>query len=431
MSKQEQNAVNYVQHIFYSSVKELVEEFTLPVQNFIQKMIYGIINSGSVIGQQIGVALNESISLKKTCDRIYRNLSRPFLHDELILSHMSKCATEITDETPIIVDLSDIHKPCATKMEGLDNVWDGSQHKPNPGYFTLQASYCFPDNPKAMKLYYSELFSLEEECTSENEKILDFIHQSTILTGNKGIYLGDRGFDSGNILTDMIENDNSFIFRGDDRNLLYNGKMQSYRQIAEQVTLSYKVESKKRNFQANIVEVEYKLPNSPERKHKRRRIVKLYLVIAKEKGKGFVYYLCRFRKEYSYEEIIRMAIQYYGMRWGIEEVHQQIKTSFGWEKIQLLKYDSLKNMNALLWVAASFIYNEVSKITIYLIKQLGNKMIYRNLTKEMKKNLAYRLINIVSYLFSLFKINPRRRYKGKYKKYYLKNQQYELALNDL
>ncbi|MCF7918741.1 MAG: hypothetical protein K9N06_02375, partial [Candidatus Cloacimonetes bacterium] len=95
------------------------------------------------------------------------------------------------------------------------------------------------------------------------------------------------------------------------------------------------------------------------------------------------------------------------------------------------KYDSLKNMNALLWVAASFIYNEVSKITIYLIKQLGNKMIYRNLTKELKKNLAYRLINIVSYLFSLFKINPRRRYKGKYKKYYLKNQQYELALNDL
>ena len=57
--------------------------------------------------------------------------------------------------------MSEIFKPCATKMEGLDKVWDGSQHKPNPGYFNLQASFCNPDDPKVMKLLYSELFSME------------------------------------------------------------------------------------------------------------------------------------------------------------------------------------------------------------------------------------------------------------------------------
>ena len=125
-----------------------------------------------------------------------------------------------------------------------------------------------------------------------------------------------------------------------------------------------------------------------------------------------------------------MAVQYYGMRWSIEEIHRQIKQCFGWEKIQLLKYTSLKNMNALLWIAVSFIYNKVSKIAIYLVKHVRNKMIYRCFNKEIKKNLSYRLTNVVSYLFGLFKLRSRKRYKGKAKKYYLEKQQLVMNLND-
>ena len=428
--KQDKKAQNYVQSIFYPDLEKLVSNFTLPVQKFVHQIIYGIIKSRSVIAQRTALALDETIPLKKTCDRIYANLKRPFLHSDLMLSHMNKVAQKITDETPIIMDMSDIYKPKATKMEGLAKVWDGSEHKSNPGYFTFQASLCDPLNPKNMTLYYSDLFSLEEEAVFENEKILDFIHQSTILTGNKGIYIGDRGMDREILLTDMIENDNSFIIRGDERHLQFKGEMMSYRDIAEQIDLSYEVISKNRTFKANIVEVGYKLPNPPERKRNRKRIVKLYLVVAREKSKGFVYYLCRFKKSYSLDEMLQMAIQYYGMRWSIEEIHRQIKQCFGWEKIQLLKYTSLKNMNALLWVAASFIYNEVSKIALYLVKKFKNKMIYRNFNKEIKKNLIYRITNIVSYIFSLFRIKPRTRYKGKAKKYFLIKQQLVLNLND-
>lgn len=428
--KQDKKAMNYVQSIFYPDVEKLVSDFTLPVQKFMQQMIYGIIRSRSVIAQQTALALDEAISLKKTCDRIYTNLKRPFLYSKLMLSHMNKVAQKITDETPIIMDMSDIYKPNATKMAGLDKVWDGSEHKSNPGYYTFQASLCDPANPKSMTLYYSDLFSLEEEVVFENEKILEFIHQSTILTGNKGIFVGDRGMDRENLLTDMIENDNSFIIRGDERHLQFKGIMMSYRDIAEQMDLSYEVISKNRTFKTNIVEVGYKLPNPPERKHQRKRIAKLYLVVAREEGKGFVYYLCRFRKPYSLEKMLHMAVQYYGMRWSIEEIHRQIKQSFGWEKIQLLNYTSLKNMNALLWIAASFIYNEVSKIALYLVKNIRNKMIYRNFNKEIKKNLSYRLTYIVSYLFGLFRIKPRKRYKGKAKKYFLIKQQLVLCLND-
>ena len=162
--------------------------------------------------------------------------------------------------------------------------------------------------------------------------------------------------------------------------------------------------------------MEFKLPNSPERKHQRKRTAQLYLVIAKEKGKGYVYYLCRFKKQYSPEEIVRMAVQYYGIRWNIEEVHQQIKSSFGWEKMQFLHYESLKNMNALLWIAVSFIYNEIHDIATYLVKKVPERMLYKNFKKEFSKNIYYKLVDTVCYLFTLFKLKIIKKYKGKYKK---------------
>lgn len=302
-SKQKKAALNYVQSIFYPAVNDLVSEFQLPIQKFVQQMIFGIIRSRSVIAQRIGISLEEKLKLKKTRERLYRNLKdRVFLYSFLMLSHMRKTSSAIVETTPILLDLSDIAKPSAKKMEGLARVWDGSEGKTNKGYYTLQASFCDPENPRSIRLYYSDLFSLEEEDVSENEKILDFIHQSAILTGNKGIYVSDRGLDRERLLTDMIENDNSFIIRGDKRHLLINNQSMSYKEIAGQTKLVYEVVSKSRTFKANIIEVGYKLPNPPARKHKPRRIVKLHLVIAKEKGKGYVYYLCRFRNQYNKKE---------------------------------------------------------------------------------------------------------------------------------
>jgi len=65
--------------------------------------------------------------------------------------------------------------------------------------------------------------------------------------------------------------------------------------------------------------------------------------------------------------MMHIVIKYYGLRWSIEEVHRQIKLDFNWESILLMKYWSLKNMNALLWVSASFLYDEVRKIIPRLV----------------------------------------------------------------
>ena len=153
--KQKKEALNYVQSIFYPSVNDLISEFKLPVQKFVKQMIFGIIKSRSVIAQQIGISLEEDLKLKKTCERLYRNLKEiSFLHLFLMVSHMRKTSSIIQETTPIFIDLSDIAKTAAEKMEGLAKVWDGSEGKTNKGYFTLQASFCDPENPRSIHLYY-------------------------------------------------------------------------------------------------------------------------------------------------------------------------------------------------------------------------------------------------------------------------------------
>ena len=63
ISKEKKEALNYVQSLYYPILNELISDFTLPVQKFIRQVVYGILKSRSVIGQQIAKSLEESIKL--------------------------------------------------------------------------------------------------------------------------------------------------------------------------------------------------------------------------------------------------------------------------------------------------------------------------------------------------------------------------------
>ena len=54
--------------------ENLSDGLTLPKMKFLSQMLYGLLASQSVMLTQIGRALQEAISLKKTEDRLSRNL---------------------------------------------------------------------------------------------------------------------------------------------------------------------------------------------------------------------------------------------------------------------------------------------------------------------------------------------------------------------
>ena len=46
-------------------------------------------------------------------------------------------------------------------------------------------------------------------------------------------------------------------------------------------------------------------------------------------------------------------------RWKIEEVHRQMKKDYALEPVRLQRYEALKTMNALPWMAHSFLYTRL------------------------------------------------------------------------
>ena len=98
-----------------------------PQEKFVLQMLYGILEGNKLHLSEIGRSLKESISLKKTIDRLSRNLNS-FRGQKTVMDHYITLVKQNIkeDHAVIIVDGSDIAKPAAEKMEALSDIRDGS-----------------------------------------------------------------------------------------------------------------------------------------------------------------------------------------------------------------------------------------------------------------------------------------------------------------
>jgi hypothetical protein len=91
------------------------------------EMIFGIQARGSVRLTEVGRARDESIPLKKTEDRRSRQLGRDHLDEHLQRRLIQQAVSRIEEDTLLILDLSDVTKKHAQKMENSARVHDGSE----------------------------------------------------------------------------------------------------------------------------------------------------------------------------------------------------------------------------------------------------------------------------------------------------------------
>ena len=111
---------------FLKFSENVTKKLSRPDFKFTSQMIYGIFHSQSCHLSKIARVLNEDITLKKTIDRLSRNLN-DFEHRDILLENYLKTVkTQVNDKTFLIVDGSDITKTYTTKMEGITKVRDGS-----------------------------------------------------------------------------------------------------------------------------------------------------------------------------------------------------------------------------------------------------------------------------------------------------------------
>ena len=174
----------------------LSQGLSKPTRRLIQEAIYGIQARQSVHLTEIARSLEEKIPLIKTENRLSRNLARPQLRTTLQDALVQQGAKRI----PLLtLDLSDLVKPYAKKMEYLSRVRDGSEGKIADGYWLCQVIGVENEGQEITPLYGELYSSSAKDFVSENREILRALRQVSEAVGQRGIWVIDRGGDRGKL----------------------------------------------------------------------------------------------------------------------------------------------------------------------------------------------------------------------------------------
>lgn len=158
------NRLGYeIKRDFATFIEKISRGLTKPKSKFVMQMVYGILAGNKVHLSEIARSLNESISLKKTIDRFSRNLFT-FEQKEIIMdNYIAQVRKQIDeDNSVIVIDNSDITKPCSPMMEAISDVRDGSTGEIKKGYYTVEAAVLSKGKKMPMPVY-EKVFSVAEE----------------------------------------------------------------------------------------------------------------------------------------------------------------------------------------------------------------------------------------------------------------------------
>lgn len=423
LKKQQIKTKENLQVKFHQFLGKFRSQFSLPIYKYMNDICLGIVKSKSVIINQIAQQLGEDISLKKTCGRLYRNSRSENLAERLQASIIEEQSKGLNSETAIIVDDSDIIKAMSKKMEGLKRVRDGSTGAVDQnGYDLVNIIACQPE-PEGyqIKPISSDLVSLKIEVDSLIQITQDRMVDIMVASGNRGVYVFDRGYDKRSMFAFFHEHDCDYIVRSmGDRGLIVAGTEQSFRSVAGSVKRNIKMmsESGKDTFKCGAKRVQIRLDGHPK-KHPQTTeawlIVVRYVPKGKKKKAGFFYFLCNFHnQDLSKEQIITKAVRMYRLRWKIEEVHRHVKHDYGWEKMQLMTYIGLKNMNQLLFLTMCYVYS-LKSYAYELLVSFPQIMAYSNrLWKQIYDFIYYRLANVLRHCFAYVTRYKILEYGGKW-----------------
>jgi len=331
------------------------KNFDKTCRRFISEAIYGILSSQSVMLTEIGRSLETEVPLKKIEEHFCRQLKKNEIWGNIHEQVLSDAAPYIKDDTLLILDLSDLFKKYAKKMEYLATVRDGSEGGDLVnGYWTTQVVGAELDKNEVLPLYH-ELYSQDApDFKSENIQIIKAIDMVSGHSNNRGIWIIDRGGDR-NILYDNLLSPKSkkrFVVRlVGHRNLLYRNSKELSLKLAYQCKKPYsETIIKEENGKEKVYHISYgyipvKLPGHDDQ---------LYMLVVEGFGTKPMMLLTTEPLKRK-RKVLYRVLGYYLKRWSIEETIRFIKQTYDMENIRVLKYVRLRNMMALLLAVFYFI----------------------------------------------------------------------------
>lgn len=324
-----------------------------PAEKFVGQMLFGIQACQDVKLSNIARSLKEDIPLIKTEDRLSRNLKAAGLDAE-VTSQLAKMASQRVDaNTVLCLDLSDIRKEYAKKMEYLAPVHDGSSGEVHAGYWLCAITGAAVNGSEIVPLY-QKLYSAEaKEFISENAEVLAGIDLVRTHTQGRGIWTVDRGGDRKKLLEPLLDRHERFVVRSTGKRFVIdrNNVRRSVAELGAKCRLRH---------QARIVKIEdgkekiYDLRYGVEPVRLVGRQEQLYLVVVAGFGEESMLLLTNALEGARDSQSLWWIVRIYLTRWKIEETFRFIKQSYNLEDIRVRKYQRLKNLVVLVTAAAYF-----------------------------------------------------------------------------
>jgi hypothetical protein len=318
-------------------------------RRFVAEALYGIAARQSVLLSEIGRALEEPIALAKTETRLSRNLGRPELGDHVGRAVLREGSRQVAERTLLILDISDITKPYAEKMQYLARVRDGSSGAIADGYWLCQV-VAVENEDNAIVPLYSTLYSqLAPDFVSENVELKAAMAAVSDACDGRGVWVVDRGGDRGELYADLLATGRSFVIRQKgDRHLRWGLRTIETARLAADCPLSHATRIvREENGQEVSCRLDYGcrpvcLPEHPDQR--------LWLVVVRGLGAAPMMLLTDLPMRRN-RKVLWWVVAAYLTRWRIEEAIRFVKQSY---ELEDLTYQRLRNMAVLVNAVAFF-----------------------------------------------------------------------------
>jgi hypothetical protein len=330
---------------------ELSKGLPKTAQRFVKEMVYGIQARQSVMLTEVARALEEPIRLKKSHDRLSRQLQREGLSEALSDNLLARAAKHIKEDTLLIIDPTDISKKYARQMQYLARVRDGSAGQISDGYWVCSVIGAQVDSDEIIPLY-QRLYSAEApEFISENAEILRCVDTICGHIGERGIWVLDRGGDRRELIESFLGGPKKFLIRlVGNRHLIYNGKPWLAADIGAGCRCPYSetvIREDKGEERVFHIEFGFRRVLFPGYKDP------LYLLVIRGFGQEALMLLTNLGLRRSRKVLWKMVKRYL-RRWAIEETIRFWKQSYDVENVRVLGYRSLQNLMSLVLVVSYF-----------------------------------------------------------------------------
>ena len=346
-------------------------------KRLIKEILYGIQATKDVKLSNISRSLNEQQRLIKTEDRLSRNLDDVDFTDGINREICRLGASKVLDEMVIAIDLGDIRKKFARRMQYLAGIRDGSERELGNGYWLCKCVAADIEHTRVIPLYCEAYSQDSEGFRSENDQLFRAMDTVSRYIGSRGIWAIDRGGDRDKLFDKFLDKEapKRFVVRLKRRDLVHRGVKRDCYKMARALPCHFKAtlikyeegKEKVRTVWYNAISV--KLPTRDKR---------LFMVVVKGFGEEPTMLLTNCRVNLRVKESIWRIVEIYLTRWKCDESFRYIKQSYNLEDLRVRSYIGIRNMVVLVLAVSYF-------AAVYLGQNLKLKLLVERIFLVSKR----------------------------------------------